>query len=262
MSIRGWSPERGVVNEDLTMAAATGYEQEPFDDPEVPDVAPFDDGSEGPGPRRSSSLANLPNLISRKSQEFSLMDFEDTPAERMWLQPAQREAFQDSVRRCAQQFISLLDFDRALQRAQLKVADALCRAIEKARDNVEFAGGQVRAEIDDIERRFTGSDIQRYQLDRLYERHRMLAVQYRGFRAMFDALLDERQHQVDISGQDWPSYETLKQKAKSNARRREEQKQLGRFRRMNETEYRKWLKSQEQYEPQHNGIDAAADDRR
>lgn len=166
--------------------------------------------------------------------------------------------FRADVRRKAREFVSLFDFDPALEVFQCKVIDALCRALEKVRDNTEQAGLSARAELKMLERVNADTEFDYEAHDRLTKRLTGLRTQFWTARLAFEALLDARTEVVGASGIDWPRYETMKQMAAQNMTKRRMKDAAIRANQllgMSEEDYRRWLRDG-RYEVQHDGIDA------
>ena len=168
-------------------------------------------------------------------------------------------AFKADVRRIAKMFASLADFDPSLEVMQVKIADGLCRTLEKVRDNVEEAGKACLAQMKMLDRAASDTEFDFNEYERLERRYQGLRMQWLCSNHMFAALLDARADIVSAAGIEWPSYLTLKQMAGVNRTKRrmgESFAEASRLLGMTETEYRNRMKARLETEVRHDGINA------
>ncbi len=168
------------------------------------------------------------------------------------------QRFRKDAQRLARSFVSLFDFDPSLEIFQCKMIDAMCRSVEKVRDNTEQAGLAANAEMKALERANSDTEFDVEAHDRIVRRLNGLRIQFWTARLTFEALLDARADVISASGIDWPSYQTLKQmSAQNNTKRRMREAAIraNALLGMSEQDYRRWLRDGA-YTAKHNGIDA------
>jgi hypothetical protein len=229
----------------------------------VPDAGGGFDITSGPPPVDVADAPQpkkpryLPDMTYYSVPPLNLPDLVNTPLEQGMLEPGAMMNYQRLFLLKMREMLALFEWDECLAMAQLKVASNFARAMEKSCDNCAQQGQKLAAEILVLEREDDGTEIHGQMLEQKRERRRMLRIQWQGLSLLFRVARDEFDRQVALSGIDMPRYETLKEMAAKNARRRDEWRLAQQLKGKSEAEYRVWLEQQGSYRVQHNGVEAS-----